>query len=109
MRRSDVAWILAAPFLWAIWFVVAYSLHGLGCSLWPGRSWGALDANHLLQWIAWAMALMLHVAILFKVRQRIAMQPELGMRSRKLLAWSAWLGAASTLFTGLPIVFIAPC
>lgn len=107
LTRRDVLLTLGGPTLWAAWFVLAYGLHGYGCSRFAAVANTAFGTHQWLQVAAWLGTLMLHVVLVRLARTR-ARDSE-ATRGRHLALQGNVIGLASTLFTGVPVLLIPPC
>ncbi|WP_439468938.1 hypothetical protein [Blastomonas fulva] len=105
MRRSALTRmalaLLSGLLLWALWFVLAYSLHGAQCA-------GALGLSRIAGQIAqvglWLVALGV-IALLARRAARLDVSQGLARTARYLQITA--IGA--TIFAGLPILVLAPC
>lgn len=101
-----LALFIAGPTIWAVGFVLVYSLHGMGCNL----GWieidllGVLTLHHVALWAGWLATLLANLVFLLALPRA----PE-----GRLIHWlprvGAWIGFVSTFFSLLPVALATSC
>lgn len=100
LLRATIA-LLSGLLLWAGWFTVAYAFHGAQCAGGIGLS---RTAGQLAQIALWLASL---GVIIVQARWAVRLDVSPGLcRTARVLQITA---ITATLFSGLPILLIAPC
>lgn len=96
--------LLSGLLLWAVWFTLAYALHGAQCegALGLGRTGGQIAQIAL--WLAMLGLIVVQARLVQRWSER-DVSPSL-LRSACYLQITA-IGA--TIFVGLPVLVLAPC
>lgn len=99
-------WLLALGSLlvWAAWFIVAYGLHGVQCSVdAPILAGGRGQAWQIALWL---IAIGVCAGLFFQARRDDFAGNTVLARAA---VWLNLIGGISVVFTGAAVLFIAPC
>jgi hypothetical protein len=102
--RASMA-LLSGLLLWAVWFTLAYALHGAQCE-------GALGltriGGQIAQLALWG-AMIAVIVVQGRFVQGWAAQGNVSHRLLRSARYLQLTAIGSTVFVGLPILVLAPC
>lgn len=88
--------------LWALAFSALYAVQGTACA-WSGSGFFHGDQARLVLLVTWGAFLASHAALIVWLHRH-------GEAPLDRIAWAiGWIGLASTVVTGLPILTISSC